>query len=53
MLQLKDCIVLHGTNLSPHHCYHFKAKQDTIAEIDLGEPCNQLYQGALVVIPGL
>ena len=53
MLQLKDCIVLHGADLIPHHCHHFTVEHDTITEIDLGEPCHQLEQGTLVVIPGL
>jgi cytosine/adenosine deaminase-related metal-dependent hydrolase len=53
MLQFKDCIVLYGADLIPHHCRLFEVEQDTITEIDLGEPCNQLEQGALVIIPGL
>lgn len=53
MLTLKDCIVLHGKDLRPHHCHQFTVEQDTITHIDLGDPCNQLEQGALVIIPGL
>ncbi len=53
MLHLTDCIVLHGKDLRPHHCHHFTVEQDTITRMDLGSPCNQLEQGALVIIPGL
>ena len=53
MLHLKDCIVLHGPELHPHRCHQFTVKIDTIIQMELGEPCNQLEQGALVVIPGL
>jgi len=53
MLHLNNCIVLYGVDLQPHWCSRFMVEADTITEIDLGDPCNQLDQGALVVIPGL
>ncbi len=53
MLHLTDCIVLHGKDLRPHHCEHFTVENDTITRMNLGAPCNQLEQGALVIIPGL
>lgn len=53
MPDLRNCIVLHGPDLVPHHCNHFAWEQDTITTIDLGAPCTQLESGALVVIPGL
>lgn len=53
MPELRDCVVLHGPDLHPHRCARFAWDGDTIAAIDLGRPCNQLDDGALVVIPGL
>ena len=53
MMHLTDCIVLHGPDLRPYHCHHFTVEQVTITRMDLGAPCNQLEQGALVIIPGL
>lgn len=53
MLTLKDCIVLYGKDLRPHRCHQFTVEQDTVTRMDLGDPCNQLEQGALVIIPGL
>lgn len=53
MMHLTDCIVLYGPDLRPHRCHRFTVERDTITRIDLGEPCNQLEQGALVIIPGL
>lgn len=52
-MDLRDCIVLHGPDLVPHRCHRFAWEHDTITALDLGEPCNQLDDGALVVIPGL
>ena len=53
MMQFTDCIVLHGPDLQPYRCHHFTVEQDTITRIELGATCNQLEQGALVIIPGL
>ena len=53
MPELRDCIVLHGPDLQPHHARRFAWTHDTITALELGAPCNQLDAGALVVIPGL
>jgi len=53
MPSLKNCVVLHGPDLSPHHCREFVWQADTIARMELGPPCSTLETGALVVIPGL
>ena len=53
MMHLTDCIVLHGPDLQPYRCHRFTVEQDTITRMDLGDPCNQLEQGALVIMPGL
>ena len=53
MPELRDCIVVHGPDLLPHHCRRFAWQHDTITALELGAPCNQLDSGALVVIPGL
>ena len=53
MIHLTDCILLHGPDLQPHHCEHFSVAHDTITQLDLGDPCHQIDQGALVIIPGL
>lgn len=53
MLELKDCIVLVGAELEPHHCPRLVVQGDTIATLEVGEPCWALSAGALVVIPGL
>ena len=53
MPELRDCVVLHGPELEPHHCRRFAWVGDTITAIDLAAPCRALDSGALVVIPGL
>ncbi|MDX2216291.1 MAG: amidohydrolase family protein [Oculatellaceae cyanobacterium bins.114] len=53
MLELKNCIVLQGSNLEPHYCDRFRVKGDTITDLDLGAPCQTIEQGALVIMPGL
>lgn len=53
MLELRDCIVLHGAELQPFHCSRFTVKGDQIAAIDLGTPCQAIDHGALVIMPGL
>jgi 5-methylthioadenosine/S-adenosylhomocysteine deaminase len=53
MPEIRDCIVLDGPDLIPHRCTRFAWDHDTITAFDLGEPCNQLDTGALVIIPGL
>lgn len=53
MPELRDCVVLHGPELTPHRCARFAWEHDTITAIDLGAPCAHLDGGALVVIPGL
>jgi len=53
MPTLRDCVVLHGPDLHPHHCQDFSWQQDTIERLDLGEPCPQLSSGTRVILPGL
>ena len=53
MLELTDCIVLHGPDLVPHTCRRLTVEADTITRLDLGQPCRSLENGALVIIPGL
>ncbi|MDF3056113.1 MAG: amidohydrolase [Rariglobus sp.] len=53
MPDLRDCILLHGPDLVPHHCRRFAWEHDTVTGIELGAPCAQLDQGRLVIIPGL
>lgn len=53
MPEIRDCVVLHGPDLEPRRCARFAWDADTITAIDLGETCERLDQGALVVIPGL
>ncbi|PSB28117.1 amidohydrolase family protein [Stenomitos frigidus] len=53
MLELTNCIILHGPDLEPHHCHRFTVKGDTIAAIVLGAPCQTIDQGALVILPGM
>ena len=53
MPNLRNCIVLVGPELIPHHCNRFAWERDTIANLDLGPPVNQLDAGALVLLPGL
>jgi 5-methylthioadenosine/S-adenosylhomocysteine deaminase len=53
MPEIRDCLVLHGPELVPHRCTRFAWEADTITTLDLGEPCRQIDNGALVIIPGL
>ena len=53
MPSLRDCIVLSGPDLIPHHCREFSWSTDTVTTIDLGPPAPTVDHGALVVIPGL
>ncbi|HEY0947843.1 MAG TPA: amidohydrolase family protein, partial [Opitutaceae bacterium] len=53
MPEIRDCVVLHGPELEPHHCRRFAWVADTITAVDLAAPCRALDAGALVVIPGL
>ncbi|NJL21670.1 MAG: amidohydrolase family protein [Leptolyngbyaceae cyanobacterium SM1_3_5] len=53
MLELSDCIVLHGAELIPHHCDRLVVKSDTIDRLDLGAPVQAIDHGAIVVMPGL
>jgi cytosine/adenosine deaminase-related metal-dependent hydrolase len=53
MLELTDCIILHGVDLQPHYCHRLIVKHDTIQTIDLGSPCYAIDHGALVIMPGM
>jgi 5-methylthioadenosine/S-adenosylhomocysteine deaminase len=53
MPEIRDCLVLHGPELVPHRCTRFAWEADTITTLDLGEPCRQIDNGALVITPGL
>ncbi|PSN17113.1 amidohydrolase [filamentous cyanobacterium CCP5] len=52
-LELKDCVIVYGPDLVPHHCHRLQVKDGAIARLDLGDPCTVLDQGALVVMPGM
>jgi cytosine/adenosine deaminase-related metal-dependent hydrolase len=53
MIELTNCIILHGSELEPYWCDRFTVHSDTIQQISLREPCQAIEQGALVIIPGL
>jgi 5-methylthioadenosine/S-adenosylhomocysteine deaminase len=53
MPDIRDCIVLHGPELTPHRCARFAWEQDTVTAIELGPVCTRIDEGALVIIPGL
>jgi len=53
MLELSNCIVLHGAELEPYWCDRFIVQGETIQTLALREPCVELDQGAFVIIPGL
>jgi 5-methylthioadenosine/S-adenosylhomocysteine deaminase len=53
MHEIRDCIVLHGPDLTPCHCARFAWEHDTVTALELGAPCTQLDSGGLVIIPGL
>lgn len=52
MPALTDCIVLHGSELQPHHCRRFAWNLDTITALELGPPCPRLDAGTRVIVPG-
>jgi cytosine/adenosine deaminase-related metal-dependent hydrolase len=51
--ELTNCIVLWGAELEPRHCKRLVIAGDTIQTLELGDRCNKLEQGALVVMPGM
>jgi cytosine/adenosine deaminase-related metal-dependent hydrolase len=53
MIEVKNCIILHGSELEPYWCDLFVADGDTIQQLALREPCNTIDHGALVIMPGL
>jgi cytosine/adenosine deaminase-related metal-dependent hydrolase len=53
MLEFANCIVLQGRDLEPHYCHRFGVKGDTIATLELGEPCQAIDRGSLVIMPGM
>ena len=53
MPSIRDCIVLHGPDLIPHHCRNFAWDADTITAIEIDAPAPSVDEAALVVIPGL
>ncbi len=53
MPEIRDCIVLHGPELTPLRCARFAWQQDTITAMELGAPCTRLDSGGLVIMPGL
>jgi 5-methylthioadenosine/S-adenosylhomocysteine deaminase len=53
MPELRDCVVLHGPELTPHRCPRFAWLGDTITAIEPGPVVNALDLGALVIMPGL
>jgi cytosine/adenosine deaminase-related metal-dependent hydrolase len=57
VLDLKDCIVLCGSELEPYFCRRFVVTGDRISHLDRQVPCRAMPSdrpnGSLVVIPGL
>jgi len=53
MPEIRDCIVLHGPELTPLRCARFAWEHDTITAMERGAPCNRLDAGGLVIMPGL
>ena len=53
MPELRECVVVHGPELTPHRCHRFAWLGDTITAIELGAEVSQLDHGGLVLIPGL
>ena len=51
MPTLRDCVVLHGPELTPQHCPRFSWQRDTVTEIELAAPAPRLDTAALVVMP--
>ncbi|MEB3231275.1 MAG: amidohydrolase family protein [Leptolyngbyaceae bacterium] len=52
-MDIRDCVVFWGPELTPYRCDRFTTVGDTIQTISRCEPCNRLEQGTLVIIPGL
>ena len=52
-MEIRNCIVFCGPDLTPYWCDRFITAGDTIQTIERRTPCNQLENGALVIIPGL
>ena len=50
---INNCVVLHGSELEPYRCSRFAVAGGLVTDIVLGEPCNQLSDGTVIVIPGL
>lgn len=53
MVEIRDCVVLHGVDLAPHWCDRFRVEDGVIVQLDLGSPCQTLERGALVIMPGM
>lgn len=50
---IENCVALHGPDLEPHRCSRFAVASGRITDMTLGERCNKLDDGAVVIIPGL
>ncbi|GAB5562409.1 MAG: amidohydrolase family protein [Synoicihabitans sp.] len=53
MPALTQCIVLVGPELVPHQCPRFAWNTDTVTEIEIGKPCDQLTGETRIIVPGL
>ncbi len=53
MPTLRDCVVLHGPELTPHFCADFSWTGDTITRLDLGAPWTRTSQAKRLIMPGL
>jgi len=53
MPTLRDCVVLHGPDLVPHHCARFTWSRGVVTGMDLGPPAPGLDRGTLVILPAL
>lgn len=51
MGELRNCVVLHGKELVPHRCNHFRWEGERVISLDLGDPISQLKEGCFVVSP--
>ena len=52
-MHFKDCIVLHGAELTPTRCASFRVEDGYIVEMDLLDEVQRIENGATVIIPGL
>lgn len=52
-MHFKDCIVLHGAELTPTRCASFRVEGERIVEMDLLDSVQRIENGATVIIPGL